>query len=147
MLSFSGLGGLRASPLEASGLYDTNLDTLSTQAPRGQKLHGYIKEEWQIKMMACFSSSLMKRVLNFMRNPKLAHILVYVSGDVTLKSKTRWLEVDLAYKLIRLIQNLSTVLIVLINGHRRTTLSQWKTVIIQICMEIKYLFGFQRVKC
>ena len=54
MLSFSGLGGLRASSLEASGLHDTNLNTLSTQTPRGQKLHGYIKEEWQIKMMAVF---------------------------------------------------------------------------------------------
>ena len=54
MLSFSGLWGLRASFLEASGLHDTNLNTLSTQTPRGQKLHGYIKEEWQIKMMAVF---------------------------------------------------------------------------------------------
>ena len=34
MLSFSGLGGLRASSLEASGLHDTNLDKLSTQTPR-----------------------------------------------------------------------------------------------------------------
>ena len=54
MLSFSGLGGLRASSLEASGLHDTNLNTVSTQTPRGQKLHGYIQEEWQIKMMAVF---------------------------------------------------------------------------------------------
>ena len=54
MLSFSGLGGLRASSLEASGLHDTNLNTLSTQTPRGQKLQGYIEEEWQIKMMALF---------------------------------------------------------------------------------------------
>ena len=56
MLSFSGLGlgGLRASVLEASGLHDTNLNTLSTQTPRGQKMHGYIKEEWQIKRMAVF---------------------------------------------------------------------------------------------
>ena len=36
MLSFSGLGGLRASSLEASGLHDNNLNTLSTQTPRGQ---------------------------------------------------------------------------------------------------------------
>ena len=28
----------------------------------------------------CFSSSLMKSVLNFMRNPKLAHILVTIQG-------------------------------------------------------------------
>ena len=46
--------------------------------PRGQELLEHIKKEWQIKMMMCFSSSLMKRVLNFMRNPKLAHILVYL---------------------------------------------------------------------
>ena len=51
MFSFSGLGGLRASSQEASGLHDTNLNTLSTQTPRGQKLLGYIKEEWQIKMI------------------------------------------------------------------------------------------------
>ena len=48
-----------------------------TQTPRGQELLGHIKKEWQIKMMACFSSSLMKRVLNFMRNPEPAHVLVY----------------------------------------------------------------------
>ena len=42
MLSLSGLGGLRASSLEASGLHDTNLNTLSTQTPRGQQLLGYI---------------------------------------------------------------------------------------------------------
>ena len=36
------------------GLHDSNLNTLSTQIPRGQKLLGYIKEEWQIKMMAVF---------------------------------------------------------------------------------------------
>ena len=54
MLSFSGLGGLRARSREASSLHDTNLNTLSTQTPRGQKLLGYINEEWQIKMMAVF---------------------------------------------------------------------------------------------
>ena len=58
-------------PLEAPGLHDTNLNTLSTQTPRGQELLGYIKKELQINIMACFSSSLMTRVLNFMRNPKL----------------------------------------------------------------------------
>ena len=46
--------GLRASSLEASGLHDTNLNTLSTQNPRGQELLGHIKKEWQIKMMAVF---------------------------------------------------------------------------------------------
>ena len=48
MLSFSGFGGLRASSLKASGLHTyiyTNLNTLSS-------LLLYIKEEWQIKMMA-----------------------------------------------------------------------------------------------
>ena len=81
-MSLSGLGGLRASSLVAQGLNDTNLNTLntfntlSTQTPRGQELLGHIRKYWQIKMMACCSSSLMKRVLNFMRNPKLAHILV-----------------------------------------------------------------------
>ena len=43
---------------------------------RGQELLGNVKKEWQIKRMAVFSSSLMKRVSNFMRNPRLAHILV-----------------------------------------------------------------------
>ena len=68
--------GLRASSLEASGFYDTNLNTLSTQTPRGQELLEHIKKEWQIKIMAVISSSLMKRVLNFMHNAKLVHILV-----------------------------------------------------------------------
>ena len=41
MLSFSGLGGLRVSSLEASGLHDTNLSlehTLKHSNPQGQKL-------------------------------------------------------------------------------------------------------------
>ena len=37
MLSFSDLWGLRASSPEASGLHDTNLNTLSTQTPAGAK--------------------------------------------------------------------------------------------------------------
>ena len=53
MLSFSGLGGLRASSLEASGLHDTNLKHSNPQGPK-IALHGYIKEKWQIKMMAVF---------------------------------------------------------------------------------------------
>ena len=40
--------------MEAPGLYDSNLNTLSTQTPRGQELLGHIKKEWQIKMMAVF---------------------------------------------------------------------------------------------
>ena len=38
-------------------------------------------------MMAVFFFFLMKRVLNFMRNPKLAHILVHYDdgpGDLTV---------------------------------------------------------------
>ena len=65
--SRSGLGGLRASSLEAPGLHDTNLNTLRTQPPGGSELLEHIK---------IVSSSLMKWVLNFIRNPKLAHILV-----------------------------------------------------------------------
>ena len=87
MLSFSGLGGLRASSLEASGLHDTNLNTLSTQTPRGQKLHGYIlKKSGKLKRWGCFSSPLIKRVINFMRNPKLAHILVYAVSAAYCKA-------------------------------------------------------------
>ena len=67
--------------MEASGLHDSNLNTLSTPTPRGQdqELHGHIKKEWQIKMMAVFFLNI--RVLNFMRNPKLAHILVSQIGE------------------------------------------------------------------
>ena len=36
--------GLRASFLKAPGLYDTNLNTLSIQTPRGQPLLGHIKK-------------------------------------------------------------------------------------------------------
>ena len=38
--------GLRASSLEAQGLHETNLNTLSTQTPRGQELLGHIKQEY-----------------------------------------------------------------------------------------------------
>ena len=34
--------------LEAPGLHDTNLNTLSIQTPRGQELVGHIKKEKQI---------------------------------------------------------------------------------------------------
>ena len=37
--------GLRSSSLEAQGLQDTNLNTLSIQTPRGRKLLGHIKKE------------------------------------------------------------------------------------------------------
>ena len=58
-MSFSGLGGLRASSLEAPGLHDT-------------------KELLRHKKVANQNDGVFffKRVLNFMRNPKLAHILV-----------------------------------------------------------------------
>ena len=68
----------RSMEATGSGLYDTNLNTLSTQTPRGQELLRHIKKEWQIKNMACFSSPLVKRDLNFMCNPKLVHILTII---------------------------------------------------------------------
>ena len=52
MLSFTCLGGLRASSLKAPGFM-----TLSTQTFRGQELLGskeILKKGWQIKKMACF---------------------------------------------------------------------------------------------
>ena len=54
----------------------TTLNALSTQTPRGQELLRHIKKERQIKMMAVFFFIGHDRVLNFMHNPKLAHILV-----------------------------------------------------------------------
>ena len=69
MLSFSGLGASEPA-LEASGLHDTNLNTLSTQTPRGQKLHEYIKEEWQIKMMAVFFFIAHKKGFKFHAQPQ-----------------------------------------------------------------------------
>ena len=60
-----------------SYLHDTNLNILSAQTRRGQELlQGHFIKKEQIRMMAVFSSSFMKRVINFMCNPKLAHILV-----------------------------------------------------------------------
>ena len=50
-------------------------DNLSTQTPKGQELPDILKKSGK-KWWSCFSWSLMKRVLNFMRNPKLVHILV-----------------------------------------------------------------------
>ena len=76
MLSFSGLGSLRAGSLETSGLHDTNLNTISTQTPVAKNCMDILKKSGESKLWPCFSSSLMKRVLNFMRNPKLAHTLV-----------------------------------------------------------------------
>ena len=40
--------------MEAPGLHDTNLNTLSTQTPRGQELLKHIEEEWQIKKTTVF---------------------------------------------------------------------------------------------
>ena len=52
---------------------------------RGQELLGHIKKEWQIKMMAEFFFIAHKRVLNFMRNPKLVHILVLLVASAVPK--------------------------------------------------------------
>ena len=41
-----------------------------------------LKKGGKSKWWSCFSSSLMKRALNFMRNPKLAHILVANSNAI-----------------------------------------------------------------
>ena len=50
---------------------------LSTQTLGSQELLGHIKKTVviKIKITVVFSSSLMKRVLDYMCNPKLAHIL------------------------------------------------------------------------
>ena len=47
---------LRASSLEAPGLHDTNLNTRSTQSPRGQELLGHIKN-WPY---SCLKKSVFK---------------------------------------------------------------------------------------
>ena len=64
--------GLRASSLEAPGLqlHDSNLNTLSTQTPRGQELLGLIKKEWHIKMMAVFFLTARKKGFKFHAQPK-----------------------------------------------------------------------------
>ena len=58
-------------------VYTTLTSTHSAlKTPRGQELLGHIKKEWQIKMMAVFFfiAYEFERVLNVMRNPKMAHI-------------------------------------------------------------------------
>ena len=78
MLSFLGLGGLRPSepaPWRSQirfifTLHDTDLNTLSTQTPRGQKWHGYIYEEWQIKMMAVFFYIAREKGFEFYAQPQ-----------------------------------------------------------------------------
>ena len=69
--SFSGLGGLISSSLEAPGLHDTNFTTLSIASKPP------VAKNWlDILKKSSKSLLLMKRVLNSMRNPKLAHILL-----------------------------------------------------------------------
>ena len=63
--------GLRAS---SPGVHDTNLNTLSTQTPRGHELLGHIKKEWQSKMMAVFFFFAHEKGFKFHAHPKLAHI-------------------------------------------------------------------------
>ena len=62
--------GARASSLEAPGLNEPNLNTLSTQTPRGQELLGHIKKEWQIKMMAVFFFTTHEKGFKFHAQPK-----------------------------------------------------------------------------
>ena len=76
MCSFSGSGALRANSLGAQGsdIYITH-SAPKPRGVRGQEMLEHIKKSGKSKLQ-CFSSQLMKRVFNFMRNPKLAHILV-----------------------------------------------------------------------
>ena len=62
----SGLGdlGVGASSLEAPGLHDTNLNTLSTLTPRDQELLGHIK------MMAVFFFTAHEKGFKFHAQPQ-----------------------------------------------------------------------------
>ena len=95
MRSLSGLGGLKASSLNALGsdIYMTLILTHSALKPLG-----HIIKEWQIIMMDVslyYSkqqsrlpiSSLLKKVLNFMRNPK--HIFLFKAKSWTLRFDDR----------------------------------------------------------
>ena len=83
--SLSGLGGLKASSLNALGSDIYNYMTLILTHSALKPL-GHIIKEWQIIMMdvslyyskqqsRLLISSLLKKVLNFMRNPK--HIFLF----------------------------------------------------------------------
>ena len=74
-------GGLRASSLEAPGLYDTNLNTLSIQTPipgPGQELLGHIKKEWQVKIMAVFFFIPHKKGFKFHAQPQTGAYSCYI---------------------------------------------------------------------
>ena len=52
------------------GLHDSKLNTFSTQTPRGRKLLGHIKKEWQIKMMAVFFFTAHEKGFKFHAQPQ-----------------------------------------------------------------------------
>ena len=84
--SFSGLWSLASEPVPSPWrpqVYMTLLlEHTKHSNPQGPRiaLTYYKSESGKSKWWLCFSSSLMKRVLNFMRNPKLGHILVYIDA-------------------------------------------------------------------
>ena len=59
------------------GFHDTNLNTLSTQTPRGQELLEHIKTEWQIKMMAVFFFIAHEKGFNFHAQPQTSAYSCY----------------------------------------------------------------------
>ena len=69
MTSLDHLELLRASSLEAPGLHDTNLNTLTTQTPRGQELD-------ISKRVANLFFIAHEKGFKFHAPPKLAYILV-----------------------------------------------------------------------
>ena len=69
-----GTFGASKAPCKPQVYMTLKHETLSTQTPRGQELLGHIKKYWQIKIIAH------EKGLNFMRNPKLAHILAWISS-------------------------------------------------------------------
>ena len=50
--------------------YKECLYTLSTRTPRGQKLLGYIKEVWKIKIMAVFFFTTHEKGFKFHAQPQ-----------------------------------------------------------------------------
>ena len=62
-------------------VYMTLTWTYSALKPQGQNCMDILKKSGKSKWWPCFSSSLMKRVLHLMRNPKLAHILVLYKSE------------------------------------------------------------------
>ena len=80
--TFGASQALRAQPSSEPGLHVTYLNTLSSQTPRGQELLGHIKKAkiGKSKLWLRFSSSLMKRVLNFMHNPKRVYSCFFLTS-------------------------------------------------------------------